>query len=124
MKRRLLASILSLVMMLSLLPTAILAEERTDGLTAAASDTLPEEGQTTEITLSGGTQGEQTVRISSYYAPWYVTDGLVLQYDGIYNTGNVGEHEENADTWTPLGSTVGDMVINLSNMPQACGESG
>ena len=115
MKRRLLAGVLTFVMVLSLLPTSVwaLGEEQAGGLTATAADTLPEEGQTTNIKLSGGEQGEQIVRISGYNAPWYVTEGLVLQYDGIYNTGKVGEHEENAGTWTPLVSTVGDMKITI-----------
>ena len=100
MKKRLLASVLTLAMLLSLMPAVALAvPDAVNGLTVNASERFPKEGESNDLTLSGGPVDESvTVRISGYQAPWYVTDGLVLHYDGIYNSG-FGTHESDAAVW-------------------------
>ena len=80
MKRRLLASLLTLVMMLSLLPTAVWAANgkgQDEQTVYAVGEEIPVSGLSGEVTISGYMDEKD----------WYVTDGLVLMYDGIYNEG-------------------------------------
>ena len=80
MKRRLLASLLTLVMMLSLLPTAVCAANgkgQDEQTVYAVGEEIPVSGLSGEVTISGYMDEKD----------WYVTDGLVLMYDGIYNEG-------------------------------------
>lgn len=115
MKKRLLASVLTLAMLLSLMPAVALAvPDAVNGLTVNASERFPKEGESNDLTLSGGPVDESvTVRISGYQAPWYVTDGLVLHYDGIYNSG-FGTHESDAAVWKDLSETGADVTVPTS----------
>lgn len=112
MKRKFLAGLLALSMLLGLLPASALAVEGEggDGLSVKAETLFPTAEEENKITITGGS-GTQTVRISGYRAPWYVTDGLVLHYDGIYNQGVGEEHDSNTTTWKDLSSTGADLTI-------------
>ena len=94
MKRRLLASLLTLVMMLSLLPTAVCAANgkgQDEQTVYAVGEEIPVSGLSGEVTISGYMDEKD----------WYVTDGLVLMYDGIYNEG-MNQTNSEAATWTEL----------------------
>ncbi len=91
--------LLLLCFLLALLPMTVFAEGE---LVVSATHLFPYVGEENSITLTGGEANEtQTVRISGYNAPWYVTDGLVLHLDGIYNAG-LGVHNGEADAWVDL----------------------
>ena len=110
MKKRLLASLLSLVMVLTMLPTAALAA----GDTGGAADSYPHAGEEFTVTLEGS--GEPAdVTISGYMdeEDWYVMDGLVLMYDGIYNAG-MNDHDNNANKWIQLVPDAGG-DLNISS---------
>ena len=98
MKRRLLSSLLALCMVITMLPTAALAA----GDTGGAADSYPHAGEEFTVTLVGS-GGPADVTISGYMdeEDWYVMDGLVLMYDGIYNAG-MNDHNNSADKWTQL----------------------
>ena len=94
MKRRLLASLLALVMILGLLP-----------VTALADNDAPTQEQTVYAVGEGinvtGLSGDVTISGYMDAKDWYVTDGLVLMYDGIYNAG-MNDHADNPTNWTNL----------------------
>ena len=117
MKRRLLSSLLALCMVITMLPTAALAA----GDTGGAADSYPYAGEEFTVTLEGS--GEPAdVTISGYMdeEDWYVMDGLVLMYDGIYNAG-MNDHDDNAGEWTQL---VPDAGGDLNTSKQTWTENG
>ena len=88
MKRRLLATILCLCMLTGLLPVTALASGETEPLGGTSTETLyvyPGEKFTVALSKEMG----NSITISGYNEAedWYVTDGLALHYDGIYNAG-------------------------------------
>ena len=110
MKRRLLSSLLALCMVITMLPTAALAA----GDTGGAADSYPHAGEEFTVTLEGS--GEPAdVTISGYMdeEDWYVMDGLVLMYDGIYNAG-MNDHDNNANKWIQLVPDAGG-DLNISS---------
>ena len=94
MKRRFLASLLALVMILGLLPVTALA----DNEAPAPEQTVYAVGEGINVT---GLSGDVTISGYMDAKDWYVTDGLVLMYDGIYNAG-MNVHDDNATNWTNL----------------------
>lgn len=102
MKRRLLSSLLALCMVITMLPTAALAAEDPPEDTGGAEDSYPYAGEEFTVTLEGS-ETTADVTISGYMdeEDWYVMDGLVLMYDGIYNAG-MNDHNNSADKWTQL----------------------
>lgn len=111
MKKRLLAILLSLMMVVAMLPSAAMA---TDGSETGGNqaDIYPAAGEAFTVALTGS--GAADVTISGYMDEddWYVMDCLVLMYDGIYNAG-MNEHNDNATEWTQLVPGVGgNLSIN------------
>lgn len=98
MKRRLLASLLALVMILGLLPVTALADNDAptqEQTVYAVGEGINVTGLSGDVTISGYMDAED----------WYVTDGLVLMYDGIYNAG-MNQTDNEATTWTELTGNV------------------
>ena len=128
MKKRILASLLCLCLLAGLLPGSVLATESGPG---NAGQTVFAAGEASPIALDGS--GTQDVTISGYSNPedWYVMDGLVLMYDGIYNAG-MGQADPDAAGWQELtgtvspagaisttwdqGATVSDTALTLGNL--------
>ena len=108
MKKRFLSCFLSLSLLLSMMPTIAFAKNDTesDSFSVAADKQYIYPGETMTVTLMG--KADRTVTISGYNDEddWYVTDGLALHYDGIYNA-EMGVHDADADTWTQLVEGVG-----------------
>lgn len=103
------AVFLLLCFVLTLLPMTVFAEGE---IVVSPARSFPYAGEENNITITGGeANATQTVRISGYRAPWYVTDGLVLHLDGIYNAG-VGVHDNDATEWLDLsGQTTGNLTV-------------
>ena len=129
MKKRFLALFLTACMLLMVFPTTATAanEETTAGQTVVYA------GEEFPVSLSG--DGTEDVTISGYMdeEDWYVMDGLVLMYDGIYNAGMnasddtattwtelVGEHDADlsvsGQTWTELGLDVSDVAVKEATL--------
>ena len=106
MKKRLLSGLLVAAMLLTLLPATALA---TDG--APTGQMVVYAGETFTVSLDGS--GTSDITISGYMDPesWYVTDGLVLMYDGIYNAG-MNQTDADADTWTDLTGNTAALELN------------
>ena len=102
MKRKLLAMLLCLCMVMTMLPTTALAAESTPS--AGEEQLVVYPGEKFSVTLEGG---PQSVTIGGYMDAddWYVTDGLVLMYDGIYNAG-MNESKTDATSWVDLTGNV------------------
>ena len=104
MKKRLLASLLVLVMILGLLPVTALAANE-----APEEQTVYAVGEAIEVT---GLSGDVTISGYMDAKDWYVTDGLVLMYDGIYNAG-MNQTDNAATTWTELTGKGADYALPL-----------
>ena len=108
MKKRFLSCFLSLSLLLTMMPTIAFAKNDTesDSFSVAADKQYIYPGETMTVTLTGN--AGDTVTISGYNDEddWYVTDGLALHYDGIYNA-EMGVHDADASTWTQLVEDVG-----------------
>ena len=119
--------LLCLCMVMTMLPATALAAEGAPSAGEAQLVVYP--GQEFSVTLEG--TNSQSVTIGGYMDAddWYVTDGLVLMYDGIYNAG-MNQHDSNASSWveltgnvtaTPIsttwdnGATVTDAALKLGN---------
>ena len=101
MRKRIMATVLSICMLITLMPMSAFATETNQSFVSAAK-LFPYAGESNDIVITGGQASTtQTVRISGYNAPWYVTDGLVLHLDGIYNAG-IGTHDAAATKWVDL----------------------
>ena len=122
MKRRLLATILCLCMLTGLLPVTALASGETEPLGGTSTETLyvyPGEKFTVALSKEMG----NSITISGYNEAedWYVTDGLALHYDGIYNAGMGEKHDGDASEWIQL---VEDAGGDLTISGQTWGSSG
>ncbi len=96
-KKKLIAILTLMCFIFTLVPVAAFAS--TTSTTEEKTVFYP--GEEINVTLTGS--GTQDVTISGYMNPedWYVTDGLVLMYDGIYNAG-MGKTDYTATSWTEL----------------------
>lgn len=114
MKRRILATILCLCVLIGLFPATALASDGNETHRDSSTGTLyvysgekftvalPEE-MGPSVTISGYNDAED----------WYVTDGLALHYDGIYNAGMGEDHDNRAETWVQLVEEAeGDLTIS------------
>ena len=102
MKRRFLAGLLMLAMILALLPVTALA----DNDAPTQEQTVYAVGEEINVT---GLSGEVTISGYMDAKDWYVTDGLVLMYDGIYNAG-MNDHADNATNWTNLVDSASALI--------------
>lgn len=111
MKRKLLAMLLCLCMVMTMLPTTALAAESTPSAGEEQLVVYPREEFS--VTLEGGES--QSVTIGGYMDAddWYVTDGLVLMYDGIYNAG-MNQTDTNAQSWVDLTGNVTATTISTT----------
>ena len=98
MKKRFLAGLLMLAMILGLLPVTALA----DNDAPTQEQTVYAVGEEINVT---GLSGDVTISGYMDAKDWYVTDGLVLMYDGIYNAG-MNQTDRDATTWTELTGNV------------------
>lgn len=110
MKKRILASLLSLCLLAGLLPMPALA---VDGAAVKGGEweRYPAVGE--EFPVSLPEVGGGLVTISGYMDTddWYVMDGLVLMYDGIYNEG-MNQTNTSASTWKELTDSGSDLTIS------------
>ena len=106
MKKRAISILLTLCMVVSLLPTSVLAAEsgQADGQTVFYVDE--------EIPVSLSMSGNVTISGYMDEDDWYVTDGLALMYDGIYNAG-MNNTASSAAVWKELTGNGGD-ITNLT----------
>ena len=110
MKQRILASILSLVMVLSLLPTAVWARETGSGDSQEAEDTAEPAPQSVELDLADG-----SIVISATGYTQYKESGSVSEDS---DDGNYTIKQTNSTTATPNTITVtgGDHTITLNGV--------
>lgn len=103
MKRRLLATILCLCVLIGLFPATALASDGNETHRDSSTGTLyVYSGE--KFTVSLPSKMGTSVTISGYNdaEDWYVTDGLALHYDGIYNAGMGEPHDGSASEWVQL----------------------
>lgn len=82
-------------------------------LMGLAASTLPLVSTSSTIRSLLGSKG---TAISDYIPPFqnpYVTDGLMLMYDGIWNAG-LGEHDEQSMVWKDLSNNGYDLTVRNS----------
>lgn len=115
--KRLWAAIVSGSMFISCMPSMAMAEEPSPSvgsLTAVFSEAAVGHESVLMLTAESDFNGTKEVRISDYMPKQeYVSDGLVLQLDGIDNTGT-GEHSNQSEYWTDLTSGT-QIAINREN---------
>lgn len=114
MKRRILATILCLCVLIGLFPATALASDGNETHRDSSTGTLyAYSGE--KFTVALPKEMGPSVTISGYNdaKDWYVTDGLALHYDGIYNAGMGKNHNGSADEWVQLVEGAGgDLTIS------------
>ena len=114
MKRRLLATILCLCVLIGLFPATALASDGNETHRDSSTGTLyVYSGE--KFTVALPKEMDPSVTISGYNdaEDWYVTDGLALHYDGIYNAGMGEDHDNRTETWVQLVEEAeGDLTIS------------
>ena len=108
MKRRILATILCLCVLIGLFPATALASDGNETHRDSSTGTLyVYSGE--KFTVALPEEMGSSVTISGYNdaKDWYVTDGLALHYDGIYNAGMGEDHNGNASEWVQLVKNAG-----------------
>ena len=115
MKRRLLASLMTLVMMLSMLPTAVWARETASGATQETGDTAEPTPQSGEgIKLFAADDGKLDLKDGSIVisATGYTQGGVETKYTGDYTIMQTSE----GSTTNNITVTGGDHQITLSGV--------